>query len=67
MTRPHLVSRTNNVEMRFKNKKEVEAKINYMDGYEQVMLNSFLKDGNNMFGYLGVMSWLVQQDNDTSC
>lgn len=66
MTRPHLVSGTSKMQVRFKNKKGAEARNITRDEYELVMLNTFLKDGKKLFGSHGVTSWLVQQDNDPS-
>jgi len=64
MTRPHLVSGTSKMEVRFRNQKGAEAKSITREEYEQVMHNTFLKDGRKLFGSNGVTSWLVQQDND---
>jgi len=43
MTRPHLVSKTNKMEMRPKNQKGAEAMSITREEYEQVMYNALLK------------------------
>jgi hypothetical protein len=66
MTKPHLVSGTRKMEVRFKNQRGAPAKSITIEEYESVMLNTFLKDGKRLYGSNGVMSWLIQQDNDPS-
>ena len=53
MTKPHLVSGTSKMEVRFKNQRGATAKSITIEEYESVMVNTFLKDGKSLYGSMG--------------
>lgn len=64
VTKPHFVAGTSKKDTKFTNKKGQPAKNITANEYKHVVADTFLKEGQRLFGSQGITTWVLQQDND---